>query len=434
MKSQGEFASVVTGLLVFAMLGTADCPAQIVRFEGARLYRDGTFVETTLMSRRGVIIADNSAAQEGESIETISFAGKFLLPAFGDVHTHRFTEDDAEAKDLYLSAGFLYVFNLNGTVMSRAQTAKHANNRTSPDVRFANAGFTCTGGHPVPLYTYLASRDPSVEKDKILQRISNYNFYITDSVEELNEKWPKFSRSGADIVKLFLLHSERWGNGSNEKSDGLRPEVAKAVAERARLAGLRTAAHVESAADASLALNCGVSLLAHMPGYGLKPDQNPAPYVVDDDLMRSAAQRGMAMSPTLGLVYADPKDTAGVEKVRAWKAEQVRRWKGAGVTLLYGSDSYFDMQSELRAMIDSNVWSPAELVEVVCVKTPRWIFPDRRIGALTQGFEAGFVALSSNPLDDSKALLKVEAVYKDGIRIWEPKAASEAKVERSPSK
>jgi imidazolonepropionase-like amidohydrolase len=395
--------------------------AQITRFEGAKVYRDGRFIEVTLVTRRGVVIDDNAAPLEGEGSESVSLAGKFLLPAFGDVHTHRFTEEDADAQQMCLSAGFLYIHNLNGATLSRARNIKYTNNHTSPDVRYANAGFTCTGGHPVPVYTYLTSRDPSMEKDKIMQLINNYNFYTTDSVAEVDEKWPKFARSGPDLVKIFLLHSERWDGASNAKSDGLRPEVARAITERARLAGLRVAAHVESAADASVAVDCGVSLLGHMPGYGIKPEQDPAPYVVDDALMKSAAARGTALSPTLGLLYADPNDTAGVQKIRAWKVEQVRRWKDAGVMLLYGSDNYFEVQSELRAMIESNIWSGGELVELLSVRTPRWIFPGRSVGALAPGFEASFIVLASNPLEDPNALLSIEAVYKDGLQIWEPK-------------
>jgi hypothetical protein len=37
------------------------------------------------------------------------------------------------------------------------------------------------------------------------------------------------------------------------------------------------------------------------------------------------------------------------------------------------------------------------------------------------------VVLSANPLDDPRALLKVEAVYKDGVRIWEAKPEGDAK-------
>lgn len=426
MPSSSVRAVTAVGSVVLSLFWTSTSSAQIVRFEGAKVYRDGRFVEATLSTRRGVVIADGAVPEEGESTETVQLPGKFIVPALGDVHTHRFTEEDAEAKELFLSAGFLYVHNLNGTAISRAQTAKHANNRTGPDVRFANAGFTCTDGHPVPLYTFLASRDPSIEKDKVMQRINNYNFYITDTAADVDEKWPKFARSGADIVKIFLLHSERWGMGEESTSDGLRPEVARVIADRARLAGLRVAAHVESAADAAVAVDCGVSLLAHMPGYGIKPEQDTEPYVVDEGLMKSAAARGVALAPTLGLVYANPNDAAGVKKTRDWKVGQVRRWKAAGIAFLYGSDNYFDIQSELRAMIESKVWSGEELVEMLCVRTPRWIFPSRRVGALSPGCEAGFVVLASSPIDDPGALLSVEAVYKDGVRIWaaKPKGAA----------
>jgi imidazolonepropionase-like amidohydrolase len=397
----------------------ADALAQVVKFDGGRVYRNGAFVEAGLLTRRGVIV---DAPQDSESVEVVDVRGKYLLPAFGDAHTHRFTEEDSDAKEMYLAAGFLYLQNLNGNALSRLRTVKDCNNRSSPDVRFANAGFTCTDGHPVGLYMFLANRDGTADKAATFERITNYNFYITDSVEEVAEKWPKFARSGADIVKLFLLHSERWATtDSKENSQGLRPEVARSVAQRAQAAGLRMAAHVESAADAQLALDCGVSLLAHMPGYGIRPDQDVEGFVVSDELLKRAEDAGLAMTPTLGLLYGDPKDEAGLAKILAWKVSQVKRWKDAGVLLLYGSDNYFDPVNELKALIGSGVWSNAELVKMISVDTPRWIWPGRSIGSLEVGSEAGVVVLGGDPLADARELLKVEAVYKDGVKVWERK-------------
>jgi imidazolonepropionase-like amidohydrolase len=389
--------------------------AQVTRFEGAKIYRDGAFIDAPLLVRRGIII---DQPRDGEPVETISLKGKFILPAFGDAHTHRFTEEDPEAKDLFLSAGFVYLHNLNGNALSRARTFKDCNTKTSPDVRFANAGFTCTGGHPVGLYTFLANRDGSADKAATFERVSNYNFYITDSVDEVAEKWPKFARSGADILKLFLLHSERWQPNSTEPSQGLKPEVARAIANRAAADGIRIAAHVESAADAALALDCRVSLLAHMPGYGMRPDQDPAQFLVPDALLQKLAENKTAVTPTLGLIYADAKDQDGTNKVRAWKNAQAQRWKNAGILLLYGSDNYFDPKSELTALIDSKIWTPAELIDMLASHTPRWIFPSRSVGSLAPGHEATFITLSSNPLEDPTALLNIDSTYKEAQKLW----------------
>jgi imidazolonepropionase-like amidohydrolase len=220
------------------------------------------------------------------------------------------------------------------------------------------------------------------------------------------------------MVKLFLLRSEAWG-AVGTKSDGLRPEIAMEIGARARAAGVRVAAHVESVRDAKLAAAAGVTLLAHMPGYGLRSGVAPDPYTPTDADIAAIAAAGIRMTPTLGLLYADKDDAAGAEKLRTWKREQLSRWKAGGVGMLYGSDNYFDIESELRAMIASKLWTNAELIHLLARDTPRWIAPGRNVGDLNTGSEATFVVLGGNPLDDPAALFDVRRVYKRGVMIWE---------------
>jgi predicted amidohydrolase YtcJ len=66
-----------------------------------------------------------------------------------------------------------------------------------------------------------------------------------------------------------------------------------------------------------------------------------------------------------------------------------------------GSD---DPQRTLRTEL--NYWyglgeldSPRTL-KVLCENTPRSIFPDRKIGRIESGYEASFLVLSDNPLNN----------------------------------
>lgn len=403
-------------LLVTSLAIVPACPtiASEAKFEGASVYMAGEFVKRDLVVRDGVVVRE-----AGAGAVAVPLSGAWVIPAMGDAHTHRFTDADAAAKDMFVSAGILYVQNLNGNSESRLRSRRDCNTPQGPDAQFANAGFTCTGGHPVPLYTSLDGYNKENDPATVMDRIADFNFYVTDSVEQVSVKWPKFARSGADGVKLFLLHSERWSQPDGaEKSSGLRAEVAEAIAARAKQAGLRLYAHIESAQDAALAVRCGVDLLGHMPGYAFKTTDDPLVFTATDELIAEAARSGTAMTPTLGLLYADPNDTAGAAKIRAWKRAQVARWKDGGVQLLHGSDNYFDVQSEIKEMIASNIWTNAELIEMLAVRTPRWIFPGRSVGSLEPGSEGSFVVLGANPLEDAAALLDIRAVYKDGVAIW----------------
>jgi imidazolonepropionase-like amidohydrolase len=49
--------------------------------------------------------------------------------------------------------------------------------------------------------------------------------------------------------------------------------------------------------------------------------------------------------------------------------------------------------------------------------TPKTIFPKRKIGALKEGYEASFLALESNPLDDLTNVRKIRYRFKQGYLL-----------------
>lgn len=49
-----------------------------------------------------------------------------------------------------------------------------------------------------------------------------------------------------------------------------------------------------------------------------------------------------------------------------------------------------------------------------CETTPATIFPRRLIGKLAEGYEASFLALDGNPLEDFGAVTRIRARVKQG--------------------
>jgi imidazolonepropionase-like amidohydrolase len=54
------------------------------------------------------------------------------------------------------------------------------------------------------------------------------------------------------------------------------------------------------------------------------------------------------------------------------------------------------------------------------VATPAAIFPDRKIGRFEEGYEASFLALAGNPLDDFEAVQAIVLRVKQGRLIPAP--------------
>jgi imidazolonepropionase-like amidohydrolase len=53
-------------------------------------------------------------------------------------------------------------------------------------------------------------------------------------------------------------------------------------------------------------------------------------------------------------------------------------------------------------------------LKIWCENTPATIFPKRRIGYLKEGYEASFLVLAGNPLEDFNHTGKIEMRVKQG--------------------
>ena len=47
--------------------------------------------------------------------------------------------------------------------------------------------------------------------------------------------------------------------------------------------------------------------------------------------------------------------------------------------------------------------------------TAKTIFPQRKIGVLSEGYESGFLALEDNPLEDLQNVRKIKLRFKQGV-------------------
>jgi hypothetical protein len=57
------------------------------------------------------------------------------------------------------------------------------------------------------------------------------------------------------------------------------------------------------------------------------------------------------------------------------------------------------------------------LLKLWAEDTPRSIFPQRRIGFLREGYEASFLALEGNPLDDWRNIRRIKLRFKQGVEV-----------------
>ena len=73
----------------------------------------------------------------------------------------------------------------------------------------------------------------------------------------------------------------------------------------------------------------------------------------------------------------------------------------ARVAIALGTDRYQSTDAtEANSLLRTSVFSNIELLKAWTETTAATIFPDRRIRWLAEGYEASFLVLAGNPLDD----------------------------------
>ena len=379
---------------------------------------NGRFVDGTRYVVDG-ILRDHLA---GRPDSIVDLGGGYVVPPFGEAHNHNIEAsrrlDALIAR--YLRDGVFYVENPNVLPRSRTAIAGKVNVPASVDVIFANGGLTGRDGHPVEIVGRNVARGIWTDADG-----EGAFHWVIDSLRDLDRQWPAIIAQRPDFIKVYLLYSEDYERRRADTTyfgwRGLNPALLPDIVTRAHAAGLRVAAHIESAADFRTAVAAGVDQVAHMPGF--RGDEqvhlpDATPYVLTDDDARAAARRGVVVVTTLG--GAATLDPAGPDSLTRRALDALHRrnlqaLRRAGARLALGSDSYGDdSKAEARYLHALGVFSDAELVQLWSHDTPRAIFPAREIGRLDAGDEASFLVLACDPLTRFACTDEIRLRMKDG--------------------
>jgi len=402
--------------------------------EGGRWFDGEGFASRTMY-----VLGDVLHERSPERIDsTIDLSGRWIVPPYGDAHTHNLDGGFRleEMREAYRAEGTFYVQVLTNTTRGAAAVRDSFARRGTLDVRYANGGFTSTLGHPflayepraIGIFSQAALEARAAALCASRRQLGNAYWFVDDA-SDLERVWSEWLRGGPDVLKIFLLHSERFrpdtscallhpeGPEAVAEQRGLDPALVPAIVERAHAAGIPVWAHVESAHDVAVAVRAGVDGLAHIPGYQLRPRDPTAPYEIDADVAALAGQRGVAVTPTLivGDTFAGPDSTGARRQLRRRTLERLRE---AGARIVVGSDAYGRTAGpEVEALRALGLWDNLALLRMWAVTTPQVIFPDRRIGRLADGYEASLLALECDPLTAWDCTARISLTIKDGLLL-----------------
>ena len=369
---------------------------------GSRYVRDGVFID-----------------RPHGPIATIDLHRAYVIPPYADAHNHM----AGSALDVSIRATTAGVFYLmNPTILaSAAPSLRQALQWPGKvDAVLSMGAITAPGGHPEPLYVDVLG--PHIYPTIKPQDFLGDAFHYVTSVSDIAPVLDRLQSQHADFVKIMVLNSEEYAKRQDSAAHrgfkGLNPALVPPLVAEAHRRGLRVAAHIETAADFRVIVAAGADEAAHMPGYyGANGALDR--YSITSADAEAAERAHIVVIPTASLAAANNREQpARLAEVQRMQRTNLERLKAAGVPLLIGTDGGpADALIEAKYLVGLGAFTPREAITALSEATPAWIFPGRRFGKLSVGYEASFLALRGDPTRDFSQASTIVRRVKQGFEI-----------------
>ena len=398
-----SLALVLVAAAWFAPIGRAQ--NAVTLFEGARIIvgdgsapiENGAFVvdatRITQVGRAGELKPPAGATR-------VNLAGKTVMPAIIDTHTHM-----PDSRDALLDALQRKAFYGASVVMSLGQDPGDLA-FTVRNERIPGAARLFTAGRGITM--------PEPGRTDI-------PYWITTDAEARKAVQELAARK-VDFVKI-------WVDDRNGKYKKLTPELYAAVIDEAHKHGLRVTVHVYYLDDAKGLLRAGIDAFAH----GVRDKD------VDDELLGLAKKRAnfvlVPNMPDRGVAtdMSWLKDTVSADQFKKLQAAAVDRpdaqqafgiqarnlakMNAAGIKIALGTDGNvaWSQHLEMEDMVASGM-TPHQVI-VAATKNGADLLALKDQGTISAGKNADFLVLDANPLDDIRNTRRMSEVYIRGARL-----------------
>lgn len=408
---------------VFSRTQSNNPSRKIYKFVNGQWFNGKGFQPQTFYSVNGFLTKKKPRGD----FETIDLADGFVVPPFAEAHNHNLgsaiylnREFTRQMIQRYLADGIFYVKIPAGFADKTAILRREFVNRPdSVDVTYANGVLTSRDGHPIGMtldsFKQAGAAAPSVAE------LEGKGFFIIESEADLLAKWERILAGKPDFIKTILCHSQSFARRRETPTlfgyNGLDPQLMPRIVEQAHAAGLRVSAHVYSAADFATAVRAGADEINHLPGIRFEQGTNEADYLIAPEDAKRAAKQGTIVVTTANLAKFFAKDEA-LAKVQSAQRKNLQLLKQNGVQLAVGSDNYATTSVEEAMYLKSlDVFDNAELLRMWSVTAAQTIFPHRKIGHLREGYEASFIVLRGNPLENFERVRDIRLRFKQGFLV-----------------
>jgi hypothetical protein len=406
---------------------SADVAQASVELSGGKWFDGREFVPKTFYSVDEILTSNRA----GHVDSAVNLTGKFVIPPFADAHVHNLNEDSSIDEDVRtdLADGVFYAMEQDPAIEISSAVRRRVNNPTSIDVVYTEGLVTPTWGVMPDMYAMLAGMGRFGDR-KTLTELDQREIFLINDETDLEKKWPALARKNHDFIKVIVAFSEeekkrkrnlRYGAKAPEYSakPGIEPQLLGELVKRAHATGLRVSAHIETAVDFRLAVDSGADIVAHLPAswqIGAKTgftDGRLNHWELTDDDARAAADKKVTVITTAFKEASDPN----AAKYRSVYQHNISLLVKYGVNLVIGTDSRGSVPEEILYLRSLDVIDNRALLQMSTRATPQAIFQKRKIGELRDGYEASFLALDRNPVENLENIKSIFARFKQGHPI-----------------
>lgn len=397
----------------------------ITEYRGGSLFTGAEFIADSLCVRGGTIVDC-----VGSPDSVVDLDGGFIIPPFGDAHTHHFdgTYTFPWHRSSFLDAGVFYAMTMTAPTSGVLKIRDRLSGPKNVDVVTALGGITGPDSHPTEIYEALALGIRAYEEQvaradeiRVGQKFADDAYFVVETPTEVTEKWPLILGNGPDLIKVFLRSSERYEEGFGKwgPGGGIDPDLLPLIRELSGETGLRLAVANSSLGDFRASVEVGADLVTHLPCYQDSMSDPESPYYSVDtegECRLSTADAEAAAAVGMGVVlivseWAKDRPEVYVD----WEVRNTAALEAAGAPLAIGSNAYGSTVIDgLIAGATKRFFEPARLLRLATTDTARLIFPDRSIGCLEPDCEASFLVLEGNPLEDFSQIRTIRLRVKDG--------------------
>jgi imidazolonepropionase-like amidohydrolase len=401
-----SIASLVVALSLFLCAVSQDqCLAQAVDNDSLVLVHanliDGIAsaptIDTTVVVVKGHIQSIGGGVPTPPPGPVIDLKGHWLLPGFVDAHTH--VGDLAEARRALRSgATTIGEAGVNHFADTGMRELNHKGLVDVPDV--VAAGYHIRT-HPADEY-FLDFPDD-------LDMMSGVH-----GTEDVRRMVRRMVSRGVNRIKVMA--TERAGvPDTDPRIRVFNDEELAAVVDEASKAGLWVVAHAHGDEGAASAVRAGVHSIEHGT-------------YLSDATLRLMKEKGVYLDPTITATVdmSDPEgeydnpvlQMRGRAMLPVAREMTARAWK-MGIKIVAGTDTtYFDKNN--RSLADEIIelagagLPPMDAIKAGTSVAAEELGVDKRTGSIRQGYEADFVVVDRNPLDDIRHVGDVLVVINNG--------------------